>query len=465
MKKNILILTAGLCALLASCEDHRLDGMEPDKVFLAKRGFVEVNSYAIGKSFREAVWTNKSGIGKTGAEVTYTVDPSLLTAYNEANGTAYRPLPEDCYTIPQTRFQMGAEDRDAKFYVDYEPDKILAYDNGEYEARNYVLPLRIEAGEGGAPLTDEIAEPNTVLLNFNVMKPDVRLYPNVKEYNYTVGETDLIEVPVQISVPFVNPWDITLAYRTDEAGLQQIVEAYNASNSTEFQLLPAEAYTLSTAQPVIEKGSMKLALTCTIDKSKVPFGKNLLPLTLQEPEAPLVLNATEGVTYICVTSVAPQLDRSGWKIRVSSEDTTENGVKENLLDGTTDTFWHVAFKGIDKDRRIYIDLGEEKLVYQVELQARSGGNSHTAFHLFTSQTGTTIINAPGAAGEKDDDAWTECGYMLIKGGSVNLRNDRIWMMDCSPAPQRTRYLKIRFDFDGNQTCLGELYVRGIDIEE
>lgn len=460
---NILFLTC-LSIFFCSCEDHRLDGMEPDKVYLGKRGLYQVDAYATGETAHESVWTNKSGIGDQYAKITYTVDESILTQYNEQNGTNFLLLPEDCYVIPQKILDIAAEDRTAFFFFEYYPEKILDHEGGIYGSKMYVLPLRIVSE--GAPLSDKVESGDRVLLNFNILQPCIQISPTVSENNFTVGDTQPLEIKLKIAVEFDNPWDIPLTYETDTEILQKLVDSYNTENNNSCQLLPADAYTLSVAEPVILQGAKELEVICRIDKSKVPFGKNLLPFTIKQPEAPLTLSEKNAVSYITVKSDAPQLDRTNWVIQVSSEDTTENGVKENLTDGTPDTFWHVVFKGVDKDRRIYIDFGEEKLIYQVELFARtSGGNSHTGFHIYTSQTGKTIINAPGATGETDDDEWTECGYLAVKNSEVNLRNDRSWTIECSPAPQRTRYLKIKFDYDGNQTCVGELYVRGLDIEE
>ncbi|MGV8093172.1 MAG: DUF1735 domain-containing protein [Mangrovibacterium sp.] len=126
--KSILLLVV---VLLFSCEDHRMDGMEPDKVFLAKRGLVTESVYNIGETVTANYWTYKSGVGITTCTVEYRIDAAVLEQYNLENGTAYKLLPKDCYTLGDTRFTISGKDLHAPFSFTYDPALIVEASGGD----------------------------------------------------------------------------------------------------------------------------------------------------------------------------------------------------------------------------------------------------------------------------------------------------------------------------------------------
>src|SRR5690554_237738 len=96
--KNTLFV-ATVLLFMFSCEDHRMDGMEPDKVFLVKRGLVTESVYNIGEIVTTNYWTYKSGYLGTSCTINYEIDEALLNEYNSENETTYKLLPESCYTL------------------------------------------------------------------------------------------------------------------------------------------------------------------------------------------------------------------------------------------------------------------------------------------------------------------------------------------------------------------------------
>ena len=82
----------------ASCEDNRLEGMCDDQVYFLNSGtqVIKVSK----RDYADVPFTiYKAGIGQTSASVDVLVDEQLLEKLNEENGTSYKLLDENCYTI------------------------------------------------------------------------------------------------------------------------------------------------------------------------------------------------------------------------------------------------------------------------------------------------------------------------------------------------------------------------------
>ena len=65
MKKLLYIMTMSL--LLAACQDNRLDGLEPDRIYLPKSGVQTEEAYTIGETAVAQLWTYKSSYNGTGS--------------------------------------------------------------------------------------------------------------------------------------------------------------------------------------------------------------------------------------------------------------------------------------------------------------------------------------------------------------------------------------------------------------
>jgi hypothetical protein len=91
--------------------------------------------------------------------VTIEVDPTLLDAYNEAEGTEYELLPDSSYSIPSGSVTVPAGELDANFVFQAFADEISL----DYA---YILPLRITSSTGaGAVVASNL---NTALVSVGV---------------------------------------------------------------------------------------------------------------------------------------------------------------------------------------------------------------------------------------------------------------------------------------------------------
>ena len=88
---------------------------------------------------------NLSGPQTLGQDVTVNlaVDPSVLTAYNAANGTNYQPLPAALYQFTATTTTIKAGQRLAPVALNFFSGADKITDQVGYNNANYALPIRV----------------------------------------------------------------------------------------------------------------------------------------------------------------------------------------------------------------------------------------------------------------------------------------------------------------------------------
>ena len=94
----------------------------------------------------------KSGKGKQEAEVSISVDETVLQSYNTDNGTSIQLLPSDCYTIPSAcsasqRFRLS-ESFDIKWNADRLSDLLST-------GKEYGLPIQMSVVQNFISADDE----------------------------------------------------------------------------------------------------------------------------------------------------------------------------------------------------------------------------------------------------------------------------------------------------------------------
>lgn len=140
MKNFIKIISVFALGLFmsASCEDNRLEGMCDDQVYFLNSGtqVIKVSK----RDYADVLFTiYKAGIGQTSASVDVLVDEQLLEKLNEENGTSYKLLDENCYTIKETHFDFAAKDVSASSSIELDGAAIGSFQS--IAVKEYVLPL------------------------------------------------------------------------------------------------------------------------------------------------------------------------------------------------------------------------------------------------------------------------------------------------------------------------------------
>jgi hypothetical protein len=458
--KSILLLVV---VLLFSCEDHRMDGMEPDKVFLAKRGLVTESVYNIGETVTANYWTYKSGVGITTCTVEYQIDAAVLEQYNLENGTAYKLLPEDCYTLGDTRFTFSGKDLHAPFSFTYDPALIVEASGGTYETNEYALPIRIIPD--GVELTNENlggGSADQVIVVFNVKKPVLNiLRDDFEAFAITAGETGTANYTFEAGMPFTSKWDISFGFSTDPQVLNNALNVYNTANGVSYELLGSDAYSILTENLTIPVGGDRIQVEFSIDRTEVDLGNFVLPLVLSDVSSPL-LAGPDSMIFLPVRCVANRLTpASGWVATASTYNAqSPANLPRYIFDGDLTSYWHVVFKGQngglkDPDPWVMIDMNETKTICQVEIYPRYQGmagvgvNNIDGYEIFTSETGT-------------DGSWTGHGYH--DASSVSDKSRSQFLFDLTE-PTPARFVKVKITNNqpltgGNTVGLMEVYLRG-----
>lgn len=128
-----------------ACEDHRLEGMVDDRVYLLASGW---QSPAMGRTeaISYPVIIYKSGLGVTEAEVALEIDETVLAEYNRTSAKKYKLLPSACYKMERTTCRIGKETPLEKVVITLDGGAIYLL-QGLYTTE-YVLPLRLTSLNG-----------------------------------------------------------------------------------------------------------------------------------------------------------------------------------------------------------------------------------------------------------------------------------------------------------------------------
>jgi hypothetical protein len=446
-----------------SCEDNRLNGLEPDKVYLSRHGIIEESVFDLGEDVIVDLWANKSGIKGTSATVIFSVDEQVLTDFAAKYDTLYSLLPENQYRILNgTSFYLSGDEQYAKFRFSYNPAAIVhELYAGEYEKTQYALPVKITVETGEVDITDEMEDGGYAIIVFRIKKPVINIrQTDFQELAVTAGETGTENITVPVELDFASKWDLQFGFSTDEQTLSDAVAEYNAANGVNYTLLPPEAYSMLTENPALPVGQQVAEVSFVIRKEQVPLGNYVLPFVLNRVTEPIQIG-NNNKAFVVVKAVAERLDRTGWTATARTHDGAYP--PEKVLDGDeTDgnvSYWHVSYKAAlgncaDLDPWLKIEMPEAKTVGQVEIYPRYAGMiSNNALHvqgyeIFTSDTG-------------GDGTWT-------KQAEIRCPNTTRMVLIDIPMIE-TRFVKIGVLSDGklSQQCgagntvgIMEIYLRG-----
>ena len=139
-----------------------------DHVVLQKGGLTNFSANNIRFSADTATYNITATLASVNlptspVSVTLAVDPSLITAYNAANGTNFLPMPSDAYTLASTSLTIPAGEQYAVTTLEVYRDKVDP-------TQSYMLPISITDASGKA-LSSNL---NTVYFNIigNVIAGD-----------------------------------------------------------------------------------------------------------------------------------------------------------------------------------------------------------------------------------------------------------------------------------------------------
>lgn len=202
--------------------------------------------------------------------------------------------------------------------------------------------------------------------------------------------------------PYVQPFTVAVTRETypqlTEYGLPadavvyleaepDLVAGYNARNGTSYEMLPADAFSVSP-QVVIKAGhseSEPAAVTVRAEGNIEAFKEYLLPVSIVSVDGAEADDCCQTIYFIFKGTIDASrmelFDRAEWEVTgVSSEEPKEgdwgnSGLKEACLDGNPGTFWSTAWE-LERPQPphwIVIDLKQSFSIRGFACQARKEG--------------------------------------------------------------------------------------------
>ena len=137
--KQFIIPVAG-ALLLGGCEaDHRNDNLLDSVVYLLESDLQKALFYDIEETTDYSFRAFSSGYTVTPSELGIELSDDVLTAYNEANGTAYTALDPACYRLVNSTGSVDADHPSTTFTVQLDCSAIKQLG----DLTSYVIPLRL----------------------------------------------------------------------------------------------------------------------------------------------------------------------------------------------------------------------------------------------------------------------------------------------------------------------------------
>ena len=276
MKNKIKILSLiALTSIMFAC-DAELPPIEinSDPVF-DKTGLYKVNTISIYDEDEVVVNISRNyGLSKE-IDLTIGVDETLLTEYNNLNGTNYQLMPSDFYDFPST-VKFNKTDKIIELPVKIKPKSLSI--KGISNANNYILPLSLKASS--AKLEDKGAEAQVLLIP-NITKPSFNV--NVPDVNPSLSFIRGFLLPQKVELEATSNFTTIdankVTYKVDESS----VDVYNKNNGTDYKLLPSKYYNVDAGILNLETMIYKTSITfnCAEMESDETF---ILPLIMSSDD-------------------------------------------------------------------------------------------------------------------------------------------------------------------------------------
>lgn len=266
-----IFLFAGLLPGLFSCEDHRMNNMVDDSVYLANFGIKEQNVYK-GDGFTYPVTVIKSGAGMQGGSVTLAVNELLLAEH----ASQYTLLPNQYYTLKTSQLQFDKSDYRLDFDVDFDVAGIEALQAST--GLEYALPFELAAAGSSLKLTGDAVQHYSILVP-KVLTPSLAFKsPGLQGVASSVNPSSPPETKfhVFVNTNYHNNWNITYELQVDEAALSD----YNQANETSHKLLPSDAYRIDSQSAIVPPLNNEWSFDYYLIKDKAPAGSYMLPVRI-----------------------------------------------------------------------------------------------------------------------------------------------------------------------------------------
>ena len=346
MKIRTILLMGGL-VLLGACSESKydLDQLVPEEyhkiLYVNNSGKQDLTLYDTDEDNKYTLSVVKSG---SDPSLTASVKVSVLTQaeldeeYSEPEGTNYKLIGENCYSLDATTLDFSSADRYKLVNIFLKPQSVKAAMETDPEAV-WVLPLQVTSE------TDSInAEKNELFLKLTgVITPAIGFANSdveVKQLEY--GSVSTFTEKVKFGLDTDNKWDLECRFVVDE----EYIAEYNADNGTNFKALPEGTYTVPE-MVTLPNGTTNMELEVTIKGDQLATGDYMLPIKIVEVSQ-FEISEAKAVAPLAFRIMGHKLSRTGWTAEADTEELTGegagNGVAGCVLDDNLSTFWHSTWQ-------------------------------------------------------------------------------------------------------------------------
>lgn len=366
--KLIVIGVALFAGVWFSCEKRHINDNIPTSVVnFSRSGFLISEFYSVeGKHIDTLYITNAGFEIADDTQVSVAVNESVLTDYNNANGTGYNLLPSEYYELEQISGKITDEQRTHPLMLIFDCNALEKLE----DINNYVVPLQLSSTNENV-----IGELSFVIIQPNML--DARLMldgAGITEVKFD-NTSEVSEYTFTVAAEFVNQWDIQ--FELSEG--QTVLDEYNLIHQTNFRSLPEEAYTVEYPSSLAQ-GVSSADIKFSLHNSAVPDGVYALAVKLISGSlegAPIdIFEDNFAIIRIDNGKTTKRIDRSAWSID-SYDSYGASDIPEKILDGDNSTFWQPAWNASHFGKTmlpytLVVDMGEEVILEGFELWRRIG---------------------------------------------------------------------------------------------
>ena len=447
MKIRTILLMGGL-VLLGACSESKydLDQLVPEEyhkiLYVNNSGKQSLTLYDTDEDNKYTLSVIKSG---SDPSLTASVKVNVLTQaeldkeYSEPEGTNYKLIGENCYSLDATTLDFSSADRYKLVNIYLKPQSVKAAMETDPEAV-WVLPIQVTSE------TDSInAEKNELFLKLaGVITPAIGFTNSAVELKtLEYGSISTFTEKIKFGLDTDNKWDLECKFAVDK---DYVIE-YNADNGTSFKILPEGTYTVPETM-TLPSGTTNLELEVSIKGDQLAPGDYMLPVKVMDVSQ-FEVSESKAVYPLAIRVMGHNLDRTGWTAEANSEEVSGegagNGVAGCALDGNLTTFWHSKWNG-GSDNLPFEFIVDAKIEYTL-----------TQFAMMQRQHDT---NRDTKAGEfyvsSDKENWTKVGDFTMK----QILEAQMFAV----TPVKGRYFKIKMteSYRAPYCSFAEVYAYGLE---
>lgn len=366
-----LAMTAGM----TGCEDTRGEHLEDfaSMIYFRNGGSQTISLYRVGENtvYKVPVCKGGSDLSYTAEATVTAVEQSQLDIYNMNNGTDYIQVPSSCFKfLTDTKLHFSSEETSKVVEVELATDDISYLQESDPE-HEYILALQVYADRQVS------ADINLLILKPEITIPVISFAEaGLHMNNLDPSSPDVTEVEGEIVLGMDNRWDFTCQLGVHD---QAWLDAYNAENGTEYELMPESIYTLDP-EVSFTTGSSTAGFKIKVDRTDMGlFTDYVIPVYLSNcSKKEFELGEEVFLTHAIFT---PTLEKIALTEEMLATEYTHVGDGlgvPGLVDGKSDTFWHSLWANMipgDPTYGVYIDITLENPLTAVRFRYQTRHNN------------------------------------------------------------------------------------------